>query len=616
MRHLFLIILLLAGIQQISFSETISRIEPPFWWVDMKSPELQIMVYGKGIGASEVTMNPYLGVKLKKVVQVENPNYLFLYLEIKKTASAGKLDFIFKSKNDKTVVNYNLLPRSESAGAQGFSSKDLMYLIMPDRFANGNPDNDNWGKDTVNRSIPDARHGGDFTGIENHLDYIADLGITAIWLNPVLENKMPEDKYRSYHGYSTTDYYKVDQRLGSNEDYCRLISESHKRGIKMVMDMIFNHCGSNHWWMNDLPCDDWLNHQDGYVQTTHNSFAIADIHAPESEKRAMTDGWFVESMPDLNQRNALLSDYLIQNSIWWIEYARIDGIRHDTHPYADFEFLSKWCKRVMDEYPGFNIVGESWYTLPWWQKNSKLNPNETYLNSVMDFNLFNSLSKAFPIDEGADFHLRNLYEVVAQDYLYNDCNNILVFLDNHDVSRFFKDEESNLDRFKQAVTFLLTTRGIPQIYYGTEILSKGEKSEGDGNLRKDFPGGWPSDTVNAFFCENRSSLQNEAYDFLRKIARWRRSCKAVTEGELIHYAPDEGRENYCYVYARIKNNDKVLVIMNGSTKSQVIRFDKYYDVLGEALSGKDIINDRVVSLKGEMTIPGKGICLLEILNNQ
>ena len=614
MRHIFLLILLLAGIQQISFSETISRIEPPFWWVDMKSPELQIMVYGEGIGSSEVKMKKYSGVKLKKVVKVKSPNYLFLYLEIKKTARTGNLDFIFKSKNGKTEVSYKLLPRAESVGAQGFCSKDLLYLIMPDRFANGNPDNDNWGKDTVNRSIPDARHGGDFTGIENHLDYIEDLGITAIWLNPVLENKMPEDKYRSYHGYATTDYYKVDQRLGSNDDYCRLITESHKRGIKMVMDMIFNHCGSYHWWMKDLPCDDWLNHQGGYVQSTHNSFAISDIHAPKSEKMAMTDGWFVESMPDLNQRNPLLSDYLIQNSIWWIEYARIDGIRHDTHPYADFGFLSKWCKRVMDEYPDFNIVGESWYTLPWWQTDSKVNPDETHLKTIMDFNLFNSLNKTFPINKETDFHLRNLYEVIAQDYLYNDYNYILVFLDNHDVSRFFKDEEYTLDRFKQAVTFLLTTRGIPQIYYGTEILSTGEKSEGDGYLRKDFPGGWPSDKTNAFLCENRSDLQKEAYDFLRKIARWRRSCKAVTEGELIHYAPDEGRGEYCYVYARIKDDDKVLVIMNGSTKSQIVRFDKYYDVLGESISGKDVITDSEVSLKDDLTVPGKGIFILEIHN--
>ncbi|MDD3033335.1 MAG: glycoside hydrolase family 13 protein [Bacteroidales bacterium] len=612
MRHLFLIIVLLTGIQQIGFSETISRIEPPFWWVDMKSPELQILVYGKGIGTSEVTMKPYPGVKLKKVVQVKSPNYLFLYIEINKTAKAGKLDFIFKSKIGKTVINYNLLARSQSVGAQGFSSKDLLYLIMPDRFANGNPANDNWGKDTVNRSIPDARHGGDLAGIENHLDYIADLGITAIWLNPVLENKMPEDKYRSYHGYATTDYYKVDQRLGSNEDYCRLISESHKRGIKMVMDMIFNHCGSYHWWMNDLPCEDWLNHHDGYVQTTHNSFAVADIHAPKSEKMAMTDGWFVESMPDLNQRNPLLADYLIQNSIWWIEYARIDGIRHDTHPYTDFEFLSKWCKRVMEEYPSFNIMGESWYTLPWWQTKSKVNPDETHLKTIMDFNLYNTLSKTFPVNKKVEFHLRNLYEVIAQDYLYNDCNNILVFLDNHDVSRFFKQEDVTLDRFKQAIAFLLTTRGIPQIYYGTEILSTGEKSEGDGNLRKDFPGGWPSDNTNAFLYENRTNLQIEAYVFLRKIARWRRSCKAVTEGELFHYAPDEGRDNYCYVFARIKGNDKVLVIMNGSTKSQVIRFDKYYDVLGEALTGKDIITDSIVSLKEDLTIPGKGIYILEI----
>lgn len=616
MRQLLLILLFLVGVRQIGFTETISRIEPPFWWVNMKSPELQIMFYGKDISAAEVKMKTFPGVKIKKIVRVKNPNYLFLYLEINKSAKAGKIDFDFISKNVKTKVSYELLPRSESIGAQGFNSKDLLYLIMPDRFANGDIKNDNWGKDTVDRLIPDARHGGDFAGINDHLDYIKDLGITAIWLNPVLENKMPEDKYRSYHGYATTDYYKVDKRLGSNEDYCRLISEAHKRGVKMIMDMIFNHCGSYHWWMNDLPSDDWLNHQDGYVQTTHNSFAIADIHAPQSEKRAMTDGWFAESMPDLNQRNPLLADYLIQNSIWWIEYSRIDGIRHDTHTYTDFKFLAKWCKRVIDEYPGFNIVGESWYTLPWWQINSKVNPNNTYLKTVMDFKIFNSLNNVFLVSKDADFHLRNLYEVIAEDYLYNDFNNILVFLDNHDVSRFFKREETDLERYKQAITFLLTTRGIPQIYYGTEVLLTGEKSEGDGALRKDFPGGWPNDTINVFSPKGRTGIQNNAYDYLKKIACWRKKCKAVTDGELIHYAPDENRGNYCYVYARIKDNDKVLVIMNGSAKSQVVQFDKYYEVIGDAVLGKDIITDRIISLKEDLMIPAKGLYILEILKNQ
>ncbi|MCK9627441.1 MAG: glycoside hydrolase family 13 protein [Bacteroidales bacterium] len=612
MRNLFLILILISGIRYTGFSETISRVEPPFWWAGMKSQDLQIMVYGKDIGTAEVKMNSYPGVTIKRIVKAENPNYLFIYLEINKAAKPGEIRFTFKTESGKTEIGYNLLPRSGSSGAQGFSSKDLLYLIMPDRFANGDPKNDNWGKDTIDRFVQDARHGGDFAGIENHLDYIADLGVTALWLNPVLENKMPEEKYRSYHGYATTDYYKVDKRLGSNEDYCRLISASHKKGIKMVMDMIFNHCGSYHWWMNDLPFKDWLNHQEGYVQTTHNSFVIADIHAPASEKSAMTDGWFSEAMPDLNQRNPLLADYLIQNSIWWIEYARIDGIRHDTHPYVDFNFLSKWCKRVMEEYPDFNIVGESWFTLPWWQADSRVNPSSTYLKTVMDFNLYKSMEQTFPYINNADFHLRNLYEIITQDYLYSNPDNILVFLDNHDVSRFNKKEETDLARYKQAITFLLTTRGIPQLYYGTEILLTGEKSEGDGALRKDFPGGWKEDCINAFLPDNRSDLQNEAYTFLRKIAGWRRTSKAVTEGRLIHYAPDETRDNFCYVYARITDDQKVLVILNGSSKPQTISFERYYDVIGDSVSGKDVITDCIIPLKGDLKIQPKGIYILEI----
>jgi len=613
MRYIFIIAaIILTCISTKANATEISRMEPPFWWVGMNHSELQIMVYGQDIGLTKVEIDPYRGVVLKKIVQVENSNYLFIYLEIDNSAKPGKLQFTFTGKENSTVKTYELLPRETSTGAQGFGPSDVLYLIMPDRFANGDKTNDNWDEDTIDRNNPDARHGGDFAGITAHLDYLSDLGITALWLNPVLENKMPENRYRSYHGYATTDYYKVDRRLGCNNDYCMLVKEAHNKGMKMVMDMIFNHCGSYHWWMKDLPCKDWLNHPDGFVPTTHNSFAVADIHAPQSEKDAMTDGWFVESMPDLNQRNPLLADYLIQNSIWWIEYARIDGIRHDTHAYVDFQFLSRWGKRVEDEYPDFNIVGESWYTLPWWQRNSKVNPEQTNLKTVMDFNLKNATSVAFPVDTSADFHLSKLYEVIAQDFLYSDYNNILVFLDNHDVSRFVKKEETGLNRFKQAIAFLLTTRGIPQLYYGMEILMTGEKNEGDGALRKDFPGGWLEDSISAFTQEGRTELQDEAYKYLRKLLNWRKTSKAAAEGNLIHYAPDENQHDYCYVYARVKDHERILVILNGSTKVQTLSMDKYHEVTGNAASGKDVITDKTIFLKDKISIPAKGIYILEI----
>ncbi|MDR3338558.1 MAG: glycoside hydrolase family 13 protein [Candidatus Symbiothrix sp.] len=588
---------------------TISRVEPAFWWVGMKNPELQIMVYGKNIAASRVGLT-YPGVALKTVVHVDNPNYLFIYLTITQEAKAGKLNLEFTEGKKSFTYPYELKARNDKTGAQGFDTSDVLYLIMPDRFANGDPSNDVMEGVPIDRKNSFARHGGDFAGISQHLNYIRDLGVSTIWLNPVLENNMREG---SYHGYAITDFYKIDQRFGSNEDYCRLIEEIHGKGMKAVMDMIFNHCGSSHWWINDFPCKDWLNHQDGFVPTSHNLYAVADIHAPQSEVKKLTEGWFVPGMPDLNQRNPLLADYLIQNSIWWIEYARIDGIRHDTHPYADFDFLAKWCKAVENEYPSFNIVGESWYinsaSLAWWQKNAKTGNRQSNLKTTMDFNLMNACNEAFPVDPDKTGDLRKIYEVLAQDFLYSDLDNILVFLDNHDLSRFVKQEENDLNRYKQALAFVLTTRGIPQLYYGTEILMSGEKSEGDGNLRKDFPGGWPEDANNAFLASGRTGLQNEAWNYLQTLLRWRKGNPAVKGGQLIHYAPDQ---TGCYVYARIKGESRVLVILNGSDGEQTVSPEKYREVCGNARSGKDIISGKNISLENKFTISGKGVYILEL----
>lgn len=576
----------------------------------MKNTELQLLVYGKDIARSELTFS-YPDVWLKQTIRTNNPNYLFIYLEIGRKAKPGTLNLTFTQGKKKLTKAYELKARATAVGAQGFNPSDVMYLIMPDRFANGNPANDAWDGEAADRKNPFARHGGDLAGIERRLDYINELGVTAIWLNPVLENKMPKG---SYHGYAITDFYKVDARLGSNEDYCRLIEKAHQKGMKIVMDMIYNHCGGHHWWMNDFPCKDWLNHQDGFVPTNHDSYTVMDIHAPESERIAMTDGWFVPAMPDLNQRNPLLSDYLIQNSIWWIEYSRIDGIRHDTHPYADFDFLAQWNKRVFEEYPDFNIVGESWYVssapLSWWQRSSKLNDRQTNLKTAMDFNLMTVCSDVFAVSSPEKNPLRRIYEAIAQDFIYEDASSMLVFLDNHDTSRFPKEGETDLNRFKQAITLLLTTRGIPQLYYGTEILMTGEKSEGDVMLRKDFPGGWADDSVNAFTAEGRTALQNEAYRYLQKLLQWRKTNKAVCEGKLLHYAPNWQTE--CYVYARIKDSSKVLVILNGSGKEQSLPTERFREVIGNAASGKDIISNEVVNLQEKIVVPAKGVLVMEL----
>ncbi|GHT14852.1 alpha-amylase [Bacteroidia bacterium] len=612
---LFAILLTIGFSLSVSAIE-ITRMEPAFWWAGMNHPELQILIQGKDIAHSQVQLD-YPNVKIKELVKVENPNYLFIYLEIGKEAQPGTLNITFTEGKKKLVKAYELKARANSAGAQGFNASDVLYLIMPDRFANGDVKNDDLDDANIDRNNPNARHGGDLAGISDRLDYLSDLGVSAIWLNPVLENKMPEKKYRSYHGYAVTDFYKIDRRFGSNEDYRQLIEKIHNKGMKVVMDMIYNHCGSSHWWMNDFPGKDWLNHQNGFVPTTHNLYAAVDIHAPQSEIDGLTTGWFVEAMPDLNQKNPHLATYLIQNSIWWIEYARIDGIRHDTHPYVDFDFLSKWCKRVMDEYPDFNMVGESWYTqsapLAWWQRNSKVSGKQSNLKTVMDFNLMNTSNAAFAVQPNEKNNLRRIYEVLAQDFIYEDVNNLLIFLDNHDTSRFLKKEETDLSRFKQAMAFLLTTRGIPQLYYGTEILMTGEKNEGDGNLRKDFPGGWPSDSVDAFTSTGRTAMQNEAWNYLRNLLQWRKTNPAVTGGKLIHYAPEEYTGN-CYVYARIKDNNKVLVILNGLTEAQNLSPEKYREVIGNADSGKDIISGKRIDLKEKIIIPAKGVYVIELIN--
>lgn len=591
----------------------ISRMEPSFWWTDMKNPELQVMVYGKDIAKSQLRLN-YPGVRVKEVVGVENPNYLFIYLDVSKEARPGKMNFEFTNGKQKKLQSFELKQRNKQPGAAGFSPADVMYLITPDRFVNADASNDKLDEVTVNREKASARHGGDIRGIVNKLDYIENLGFTTIWLNPVLENRMPGG---SYHGYAITDFYNVDPRFGTNEEYCELIEKTHQKGMKVVMDMIFNHCGSAHWWLKDFPSSDWLNNQDNFVQTTHFKWTLMDVHAPQSEKDVLVNGWFGRGMPDLNQKNRHLATYLIQNSIWWIEYARIDGIRQDTHPYADYDFMARWCKEVEDEYPDFNIVGEAWYprgtASAWWQRGSKNNEHNSNLKTVMDFDLTFACQKAFSEEsstkEGAEAGLFKVYEVIAQDFLFADPDNILTFLDNHDLGRFMLKGESDLKRYKQALALLLTTRGIPQIYYGTEILMSGTKKEGDGTIRTDFPGGWEGDPIDAFTASGRTSLQNEAWNYMQKLLQWRKSCKPVTEGTLIHYTPDKSG---CYVYARIKEDKTVLVMMNGTDQEQNLAMDRFRDVTGKYISGKDVLTGQTYSISPQITLPPREVYIMEL----
>lgn len=604
----------LAG--QLAQAAEINRIEPPCWWVGMKNPELQIMVYGPCIGEAHVSVD-YPGVRLKETVKTENPNYLFLYLDIEEDAAPGRMDLSFETSGGTMVREYELLPRSTKPGAMGFSGADVLYLITPDRFANGDPSNDTLEGARVDRSRSGGRHGGDIRGVTDHLDYISDLGVTAIWLNPVQKNSA-----NSYHGYAISDFYAVDPRFGTMDDYVEMIDKAHEMGLKVVMDMIFNHCGSAHWWMEDLPTSDWLNVNNEFVQTNHQKWTAVDPHAAPSERSGFTDGWFNRGMPDLNQRNPLLATYLIQSSIWWIEYARIDGIRQDTHPYMDLQFGADWCNAVLAEYPDFNIVGETWYPVgsgfpAWWQRGSKLNPVDTGLKTVMDFNLAfivpDAFNEANDPSDGASKGLFNIYVSLANDFLYGDTENILIFLDNHDLSRFARKDDSGLDKYRQGVAFILTTRGIPQIYYGTELLFTGTKNEGDGIIRKDMPGGWQGDERSVFTSEGRTDMENEAWNYMSTILNWRKTSEAVKHGDLIQYAPLREYGD-CYVYARIKGDETVLVVLNGSDKAAELEMGRYSDVIRDYAAGTDVVTGQTFSLTEKLPVPARGAYILELHN--
>ena len=585
----------------------IKKVAPSFWWAGMKNPELQILLYGEDLALSDVSVSGE-GIYLKEAVRQDNPNYLLLYLDLSE-AKAQTFQILLKNGKKKLQVPYELKSRMRRGeDVKGFTSEDVLYLIMPDRFANGNPENDVVGEmreKKVDRTDSFARHGGDIQGISNHLDYIADLGVTAIWLNPTQENDMESG---SYHGYAITDYYQIDKRFGSNEDFCALVEKAHEKNLKVVMDMIFNHCGSENYLFRDKPSKDWFNYRSNYVQTSFKTASVMDIHASAYEKKIATDGWFTSVMPDFNQRNRHVARYLIQSSIWWIEYAGINGIRQDTHPYADFDFMSQWCKEVLDEYPYFNIVGETWLNsnvlVSYWQKNSKLAaPLNSNLPTVMDFPLQALMNQAFDEETGEwGGGLYKLYDYQTQDLVYANPMNLLTFLDNHDTSRFAQTDEmaKNLKRYKQAMVFLLTTRGIPQIYYGTEILMTGDKGKGDGDLRKDFPGGWQGDTRNCFVENGRTELENEAFEFTRQLLNWRKGNQVIGKGSLKHYSIQNG----VYVYQREFNGKSVVVIMNGTDDSKELDLTPYQEILPRE-NAFDVLTGKNVDLSKKLRLDGR-----------
>ena len=596
-------------------AQLVDRIEPPHWWAGMADQSLQLMVYGKDINQADVSTK-YPGVKIDSIVRLDGPNHLFVYLNISPEAKAGKVGLNFTLGGKKQTVDYPLKSRDRSPlDYPGFDTSDVLYLIMPDRFAKGSDAAEKGTeqlrfKSAIDRSRPNSRHGGDIAGMKQHLDYLDTLGVTAVWVNPVFENDLPGG---SYHGYATTDYYKIDPRFGSNQEWNDFVEAAHQKGIKVVMDMIFNHNGFTHPWLEDMPASDWINFPDEYVQTNHRLSTVYDPYASDYDRKRTVDGWFVQSMPDLNQRNPHLMRYLIQNSIWWIEESKIDGIRMDTHPYADLEGMAEWIRAVEREYPRFNIVGECWYgnegASAFWQKNSYVNhgPNPE-LPTVMDFVLHINARDAFNNQTTDRDGLNKIYDHLALDFLFPDPKKILTFLDNHDTDRFLETLPDDLGAWKQAQAFLLTSRGIPQIYYGTEILMNGTRAQGgDGMIRLDMPGGFPGDTATVFTAEGRTPLQNEAFDFLSKLLHFRRGNKVIADGSLKHFIPEQG----LYVYERRLDDNQVVVMMNGRDEEITVDMEPTTEILPFGTVLTDVITGESVTIEPEMTFSPRALYILK-----
>lgn len=598
-------------------SAQIQHVEPPFWWAGMKNPDLQVLIHGEDIADYKVKVD-YPGLKLKTVSRVQNPNYLFLDLELENNIQAGSFLITFSKDGEKEFdYEYQILSREKDASeVKGFDNSDVIYLLMPDRFANGDPSNDvipSMKETELDRNEPYGRHGGDIQGIIDHMDYFEEMGFTALWLNPVLENDQPD---ASYHGYAITDFYKVDPRFGDNELYKKLAEEADKRGIKLIMDMIFNHCGSEHWWMEDLPSDDWIHYFPDYKITNHRRTVNQDPYAAESDRKLMREGWFVPSMPDLNQENPFMAEYLIQNSIWWIEYLGLEGIRMDTYPYPNKYMLAEWCKRVMDEYPDFNIVGEEWTTNPviisYWQRGKENHDGyEPHLPSVMDFPLQEAVTKGLTETESWGTGLIRMYESLANDFIYPDPYNILVFPDNHDMPRFYMQMGMNNNLYKLGIIYYLTTRGIPQFLYGGEVLMTHTEGDGHGLIRKDFPGGWEGDEKNAFTGENMDEEALEMQNFFKTILKWRKENPVIHTGKLTHYAPAEN----VYVYFRYNENKKVMVIINKNTEEYELNLERFRKHLGNAAKAFDVIDKKEIELDEKLMLEPLRGYVLEVIED-
>jgi len=591
----------------------IDHLEPASWWVGMKHSRIELMVHGDAIGA----LQPRLarpGVNVTDVRRVANSNYLFVTLEISGSASPGSFDIEFLD-GDRVAARhpFHLYARElGSAMRKGFDASDAIYLVVPDRFANGDPGNDSVAtlQEPADRASPNGRHGGDIAGISKHLDYIAGMGFTQLWPTPLLENNQPRF---SYHGYAITDLYRIDPRFGSNADYRALSRSARAKGVGLIMDVVLNHIGSSHWWMRDLPTPDWINHGGKFAPTNHRRTTVQDPHAAPQDRAAFIEGWFSPGMPDLNQRNPHLATYLIQNSLWWIEYAGLSGIREDTFGYADTGFLSAWGKAVLDEYPNFSMVGEEWSASPatvaHWQR-GKVNPDGhvPHMPSMMDFPVHIALRDALKEPEGTDTGWIRLYEALANDYQYPEASRLVVFAENHDTTRLLAHLDGDVAGFKLAMAYLATVRGTPQFFYGSESLLRGPSQRQDGEIRADMPGGWQGDAKSAFTGKGLSTGERDAQAYLHTLLQWRRKNKTVQSGGLLHFAPADG----VYVYFRHDANGKVMVALNRNAHATTIKLDRFTSVLGLDNRGRDVVSGQTVLLKDTLQLAPRAATILEI----
>jgi glycosidase len=594
-----------------------TNVYPTNWWVGMKETSLQLMVHKKDIGAATVRMSPYAGVSLVKTYVPENKNYVFIDLNIAPTAKPGKLNFTFQQNSRSESFAYELKKRDPSNGrarVKGVTSSDLVYLIMPDRFSNGDPANDvvkTSRDDQSDRTNPFLRHGGDLKGVENKLDYLKDLGATTIWLTPVVENDMPlmnewGNRVAGYHGYWFTDHYTVDPRLGGNAAYKTMIETAHNKGLKVIQDAVYNHVGSYHWFILDQPMKDWLNNWPAYQGSNHKEEVFFDPYVAKIDKDIMVGGWFVPHLPDLNLRNPWLAKFLIQHAIWTTEEFGIDGWRVDTYKYCDEQFMNNVNAALEREFPAITIFGEAWCNTPmasaYFVKNNLDVPFKHNLQGVTDFPV------AFGMKDAALNNPTQLYSLLAQDVLYKDPLRNCIFLENHDMDRILSVLGDDISKLKIANGLLLTMRGIPQIYYGTEVLMKNFKRPSDAEVRRDFIGGWSDDKETRFTAAGRSEAENDFFNYFRTIAQYRLRSEALQKGKTLQYQPQDN----VYVYFRYTGKQRIMCVINPGEAAKDINLTRFTEGLGGKTAGKEIIKGQDLQLTDKLNVPAKTFMIIEL----